>query len=484
MIHRLCILFVIAALLVMPQNPTELARADERAGSAASNTVFMPLIIGPPAPPARRVNAPYFNVSDVDTKFSELAVFWFGKVERSSNYADVRVGYNNNELYIYVAIFDRRIWYDEAPTPATLTNWDAVSLYLNIDGAVGSAVAGRSYRFVAQMNGGGSSQHHVAYQPSGSNWTQTDVSFTARPGWRGERLNDDGDDRGWAMGFRIPFSSLGLTGRPVDGTIWGMALSVHDRDAATSTSLPATLWPPTANLSVPSTWGGLRFGLPGYTPPTVSSTSTYTIRHRLNGANVPDGMVGGGFTCGDGLDFWTQWGEQTYYMLPDSPGEERGDFNIQNQSDIADWPCFARNYVTFPLDSLPPGLAVVSATLTLHQFGQSGQPGSAKASLIQVLTVGEDWNESALNWNNAPVAVENVSQAWVPPTPPVGWPGTPRTWNVSRAVAQAYANGQPLRLALYSGDSDYDSGKYFVSSDTGDWNAQGRPTLTIILGQP
>jgi hypothetical protein len=37
---------------------------------------------------------------------------------------------------------------------------------------------------------------------------------------------------------------------------------------------------------------------------------------------------------------------------------------------------------------------------------------------------------------------------------------------------------------LYSADDDYNSGKYFVSSDTGDWNATGRPTLQVVWGNP
>jgi len=34
---------------------------------------------------------------------------------------------------------------------------------------------------------------------------------------------------------------------------------------------------------------------------------------------------------------------------------------------------------------------------------------------------------------------------------------------------------------LYEADSAYHSGKYFTSSDTGDWNEAGRPTLQVIL---
>jgi hypothetical protein len=127
---------------------------------------------------------------------------------------------------------------------------------------------------------------------------------------------------------------------------------------------------------------------------------------------------------------------------------------------------------------------VVSATLKMHQFGNS-YPAEAEASLIQVLVVRKDWDENNLTWNNAPSPVENVSRSWVQPLlslPP--WPGVPIEWDVSSATAQAYNRGLPLRLALYSADAAYHSGKYFSSSDVGDWNQASRPTLTIILGDP
>ena len=106
----------------------------------------------------------------------------------------------------------------------------------------------------------------------------------------------------------------------------------------------------------------------------------------------------------------------------------------------------------------------------------------------QILTVAEDWDDATLTWNNAPLALENVSQAWVNPrqlSPGESlFPGLAKTWDVSRAVAQAYAQGQPLRLAVYSADSAYHSGKYFISSDTGDWNEAGRPQLDVTWGNP
>ena len=96
-----------------------------------------------------------------------------------------------------------------------------------------------------------------------------------------------------------------------------------------------------------------------------------------------------------------------------------------------------------------------------------------------------EWDDASLTWNNAPLASENITGSWVDPLSKFpDWPGVPRSWNVSRAAAQAYATGQPLRLALYSADDPYHSGRYFASSDMEDWNAAGRPTLTVTWGEP
>ncbi len=127
----------------------------------------------------------------------------------------------------------------------------------------------------------------------------------------------------------------------------------------------------------------------------------------------------------------------------------------------------------------------MSATLTLHQFGNAGGAGQAHPSWIQVLTASSAWQEGTITWNNAPLAEENIGGSWVAPiTDFPDWPGVPRTWDVSYAVARAYARGQPLRLILYEADSAYHSGKYFVSSDTGDWNVEGRPRLVVAWGEP
>ena len=378
-----------------------------------------------------------------------------------------------------IAVIDRRLWYNATnPTPENLTDSDSVSLFLSIDGNSGAAPTTHTFRFDAQPNWWEPrGNYEASYRGSVSGWTAATIPFTTLSSWRGNAFNDDLDDNGWVMEYHIPFASLGLSAPPPMGsTAWGLGFAIHNRDDAAGTPLPVQTWPESLNKDAPGTWGQLRFGLPVYTPPAANPGQWATIRNGP-GITVTDSAVGGRFTCGDGLELWSQWGIANYAR------EET--FNIQNEADISDWPCFSKYYVTFPLAGLPPNKVIISATLTLHQFGQAGAPGAAHYSIIQVSTVAQDWTESTLTWNNAPLALENIGQAWVDPAPqPCAWPCVPRTWNVAYAAAQAYATNQPLRLVLYSGDPFYDSGKYFVSSDAGDWNAVARPTLEVYWGNP
>jgi hypothetical protein len=90
-----------------------------------------------------------------------------------------------------------------------------------------------------------------------------------------------------------------------------------------------------------------------------------------------------------------------------------------------------------------------------------------------------------IHWNNAPPAQENVAANWIYPiTEPVGWPGTPCDWDATYAVAEAYAEGHPVSVAIYGSDTAQLSSKYLTSSETGDWNTEGRPTLTVTWGRP
>jgi len=442
--------------------------------AAGGISVYLPLIVNQRRIP--RVNAPFFNG---EIAFEQTAIFWFGQVTTTDNYADVRVAYNAQELWVYLAAFDRRLWYDPQPNPNDLESWDAVTLYLSVPDISGGA-GDRMYRFVGQLNWFEAREEwQAAYQKTGSGWQSTANPFVTETAWAGyPMLNDDANDRGWWIKFTIPFTSLGLSGAPQAGEGWRMAVKLHDRDNASGPPLPEKIWPSSMGQEHSDTWGLLYFGLPIYTPPGgVVPGQLITIRHGLNGAVVKDGMVGGGSVCGQGLDYWTAWGQKNY------AGSVHVD--TQNEQDISDWPCFSKVYITFPLDKLPHGQDIYSATLTLSLMGNAGggEWGPAADSFVQVLTVSDDWSETTLSWNNAPLAMENVSRAWVYPIVDYpGDPGIPYQWDLGYAVKQAYDAGTPLRLAIYTSDGYYNTGKYFNSSDIGDWGAVGRPTLQVRMG--
>lgn len=488
------LLFLAASFALAAAGDPRGARADASApvvAASADARLNLPLVASgvtiPTAPPEtpepspearRRVNAPYFGET---VTFSRAAVFWLGRVNNTDNYTDVRIGYNDRELVIYTATFDRRLWYDPANPPASMTEWDALTLYLDLDGSVGNSPDGNSYLVQRQLNRSEpDASYQAVYRGAGGEWQQADVAITTNAGWRGNSPNDDVDDRGWTSEIHIPFGSLGLARAPAEGTIWGLAVTTHDRDARGSAPNALHHWPEGLDAQRPVTWGQLRFGIPAYAPPAASPGDTVTVRHGLNGATVADAMVGGSTDCGSALsDFFSQWGEANYAGSASS--------NVQNQGDVADWPCFAKTYLTFPLDAVPQGKVILSARLRLHQFGNAGagwNPGPVR-SLIWVHTVNEPWDEAAITWNNAPLSGENLSAAWVDILDGFpGWPGVPREWDVSRAAAQAYAADVPLRIALYSADAAYHSGKYFSLSDAEDWNAVARPTLEVAWGNP
>jgi len=94
--------------------------------------------------------------------------------------------YTASELVVYVAIFDRRLWFNPDPSPSTLTSWDAVTLFLHLEGNVGSAPTPSSYRFIGGLsNGDRSGRYQTAEQGTGTGWAARSISFTALAGWRG-----------------------------------------------------------------------------------------------------------------------------------------------------------------------------------------------------------------------------------------------------------------------------------------------------------
>jgi hypothetical protein len=415
------------------------------------------------------VNIPYL----VNTSFTPT-IFWLGKVDPTHNYADVRMYYYDEYLKVVLHIIDRRLWKDPASKISDLSLWDSVTLYLDRAGNTEGIPSTNSYRLETQLDG-----LKAAYRGNGSVWSLSSVPFKSTTVWRGDSgPNSNIDAKGWQVEFEIPFKSLGLPSRPPTGTNWGLAVALHDRDTESgSPFIPDQTWPETFDPNAPSSWGQMHFGIPGYSSPPAIVQKVVNIREGLNGSQVKDAHVGGHTTCGADVDHWTEWGDTNYAGYPQ--------INIQNQWDIADWPCFSKYYLTFPLDSLPAGKVILSAKLTMVLFGNAGGGGWGEPpdSYIQVLTVNQDWDEETITWNNAPLAWENISGTWVKPRDYTK-PDQPYQWDVSRAVDQAYQSDEPLRLALYSADGERHSGKYFWSSDTNDWGGEVRPTLQVMLGEP
>ena len=204
------------------------------------------------------------HLTSLTMLLSSSAPGFSGLVESgpSENYVDVRVGYSNSELVVYTAAFDRRLQYDRTITPAEMTDWDAVTLYLDLDGNVGAAPDGNAYRIErpASIIGNRMRTIRPVYRGNGSGWVSIPLAITTDAGWRGNAPNDNVDDRGWTSEIHIPFSSLGLAGRPADGAVWGLAVTIHDRDSQAGSPNPVMGWPevagypPACNLGPVGVW--------------------------------------------------------------------------------------------------------------------------------------------------------------------------------------------------------------------------------------
>lgn len=72
------------------------------------------------------VNVPYLGAAPPVNQFTP-AVFWFGKVEPTTNSSDVRVYYYDNYIGVIVNIIDRGLKYPTSPTAQNITQYDSVS---------------------------------------------------------------------------------------------------------------------------------------------------------------------------------------------------------------------------------------------------------------------------------------------------------------------------------------------------------------------
>jgi hypothetical protein len=431
--------------------------------------------------PSAHINVPYIS-GETDnngnyTHIKEMGVFWFGQITRDDNYADVRIGYFSDRLTVRFNISDRMLFYKEQPSGNPLTQSDAVSLYVMPAG-------GAALRFDAQLGQcyGDLAPYKKVFVQSGGSWQQSSsVPFTMSCYWRSDNgPNDQMDDEGWWVQFDIPFTSLGRYSPPPKSETWRIAAQMYDLDRLDGNIQAATFWPDGATGDSSVNWNTLSFGLPTYTAPGLTNLRTVSIRQGVNGAAVPDAPVGGSFKCGEGFSKWTDWG----FLTDRDYGRDGTQANVQNQIDISDRPCFSRYYINFPLNAVPAGEVIQSATLRLYHFGNS-DPVNAVWSYLQILRVDAGWNENSINCNNAPHVKENYAGSPVEPFRDDNPSGVPRvvSFDVTQAVVDALnAGGGVLPLAVYSADRGMHSGKYFYTSNHSE--VTYRPLLEITWGDP
>lgn len=505
--------------------PAEADRADGRDVPIADTSE-----IPPTADPRPRIFVPRVVPDEpggaIEDHKQRMAIFWFGRVTRRDDFVQCRVGYDDVLWMMQCAVFDREI-YDEAPDAASIPEWDALRLYFDLDGDPAKrAIDARSWRIDAQAGRHGTSQTAV-YRGEAGAWVAAGVeagedcrgtpgALCVGKGYRGEERDQS---RGWHVNFFVPWAALGLSGPPGAGArLWNVALTASDRDSLDGTLRGAPQHWPGAGFDEndPSTWGAWEFldghflsreesgatpghGRPAYAvayePPAHAAGTEQTIEIRQGeGSDVIDeGAVGASEVLCSGDDDYnfgdgpSSWGGNT--------GREY--FHVQDQEDYADWPCFSRIYVKFPLARVPAGKVVVSAALRMHHAMPTSGGDEGEWSLIQAFEVPAvlrdgvtPWDATNLTWNDAPLPVENCAGFWGDRTgmTETGWDDLPEwRWDVGRAVGRAVeAGAEHVAFALYSADSEYHTGKQFVrSSDFPDWgDPTQRPTLEVVVADP
>ncbi len=447
-------------------------------------TFPIPANAQPPDPP-RRVNVPYFST----VRWAESAIFWFGKNEQgvpSRNYTDVRVAYTAEALHIRATIVDYYLWYKTNPiADDDLTEYDAIAIYLDTGFDRAATPQTDDYTFLVGAHhwpNDNAPQYHRQARGDGAGWdTAWTGDWTDKEAmqWNcnpGPNSNGCGIDYGWTTTFTTTWETLGLSGPPSKDTLWGLGVQLYDRDDEPPAGYVAPEhWPDTFDANSPATWGELHFGYANYQPPFAIPEDTSIIRAASPQDNtVEDAWMGGGGMCSGGHE----GGSEVNHG-------DHGALFVGVETAPTHFPCFNKSYLRFSLDAIPTGKTIISASLTLHLWGNAGTTGQAQPSWVHLFTISDPWDEMAIHWNNAPLAQENVSAIWLYPYSRPGdiqWPGDTYIWDATQAVAEAYTAGQPVSLAIYGSDTDQHSSKYLTSSETGDWNVAGRPTLTVVWG--
>jgi hypothetical protein len=337
--------------------------------------------------------------------------------------------------------------------------------------------------------------------------------------------NNDRDNRGYVATVSIPWVGLGYNAPP-HGQVWAMGIKVYDRDDATKTvNISPQKYPNDLNESVPNTWKAVKWlgnSIPvtnygdslqnvltdsysangktvhyespiayrqAYTPPSVTNVTKLKI------AAQESATVGGADKnlCWDGPESWRYftsgndpesqtWGNRVHSVYVDEPSRKVNLF-VQNQQNVADWPCYSRSYIKFPIASVPmiQNKKIKSARLGVWMLGNNGSYNTYHM-LTHVFTIdpGQWKSRNTATWNNAANLLENISGTWVSQISNSNVPpGVNRwakesgvvklvMWDISKTVAEALAQEKTsLDLGLTITGSDMHMG--FYAAAEGHW---------------
>ncbi|MBI3960934.1 MAG: DNRLRE domain-containing protein [Chloroflexi bacterium] len=120
-----------------------------------------------------------------------------------------------------------------------------------------------------------------------------------------------------------------------------------------------------------------------------------------------------------------------FSVEPDANHGAEGTFFIYN----ADAETIARVFLQFPLDSLPTGAEILSATLSLSLFEFSTAAG--KEAVMELIQPGAVWDEETLTWNKQPDIDAGAGQAALILSPFA--PGAVDSFDVTDLLRQALA---------------------------------------------
>lgn len=291
-----------------------------------------------------------------------------------------------------------------------------------------------------------------------ANTFSTTAQFGGSDNWTvASRCGGDGNCRGWTGDMLLPWAS----GQPTFGTTMPFTLTATDFDGGVV-------------KSIKDITGTLRFGTPNYYGQNVTGQVVLTTRL------TADAPVGGGTTCGSDDDplYFPTWGtrntDDTTEMRPMGSWYQA---NIgQFQWDVADWPCYSRYFARFNIPTIPNNAQIVSATVTMYQFGNpgygSGNAGDSTGTTVyEVVSTDSNWDEQNVAWDTAPKIFENTTRTSVPQLPmdclPTGgWycdPPIPYTFDVTKLVKESI-NGQ-VNFGLITSAGQYHSGKFFYTRE-------------------